>query len=478
MKKMIALILIALMSLAGVTALAEGTSINCLINEGSYVIQIDDPEGNLGWVAASEDESIVNLYDADLIEDTFVARFDPVADGEATVSMKHYTGIACDEMHTFDLVIKDGAVTESAGGSYTASPDPIEQDPYLIGGWDAQDGGVMVITKNPGGRAWDVEITSPLTHGAYTFMTTIYYDCDLDAFVYDKGKFWEVPITEDVNDELGEAKIDGTVGTFTFTGDPENLILTWKDDQHPDEAVDFLRQPSDYTYYPEMEAYVGKWESGDYTLEIVHSDDDYNVMNCIVTQYTGEREGVRWIYDSCSYDDVGKSLTSFQIGMKFTFVNDENDDLVDNNDIYTDGAAAFKLNDDGTLTWTDFKAASSEDEMVFRKAAAIDYGMSEIYTQSDMDEAIALINAEFSTWTGCEMHSLRYAGDECVTAENLAWMKEIGEKEYAQVMEFLSDFHSPVEGGSAWEADTEYKDWQWWLTRTEDGNWELLTWGY
>jgi len=111
-------------------------------------------------------------------------------------------------------------------------------------------------------------------------------------------------------------------------------------------------------------------------------------------------------------------------------------------------------------------------------AFAIDYGMSDLYTQADMDEAIALINAEFSAWTGCEMHSLRYAGDEANTAENLAWMNELGEKEYAQVIEFLSDFHSPVEGGGAWEADTEYTDWQWWLAREEGGGWELLTWGY
>lgn len=225
MKKMIAFILATLLSLT-IGALAESTSINCLINEGSYIIQIDDPEGDLGWMAASGDESIVKLYDADLIEDTFVARFDPVADGEATVSVKHYTGIACDEAHTFDLVVKDGAVTESTGGSYTASPDPIEFDPYLIGDWDADDSAVMVITKNPSDRAWDVEIASPLTHGACIFMTTIYYDCDLNCFVYDKGKFWDVPITEDVYDELGEAKIAGTAGSFTLNDDG---TLTWTD---------------------------------------------------------------------------------------------------------------------------------------------------------------------------------------------------------------------------------------------------------
>ena len=24
----------------------------------------------------------------------------------------------------------------------------------------------------------------------------------------------------------------------------------------------------------------------------------------------------------------------------------------------------------------------------------------------------------------------------------------------------------------------EYTDWQWWLARSEGGDWELLTWGY
>lgn len=45
MKKIIALILIAMMSLATVNALAEGAPINSLIEEGSFIIQIDDPEG-------------------------------------------------------------------------------------------------------------------------------------------------------------------------------------------------------------------------------------------------------------------------------------------------------------------------------------------------------------------------------------------------------------------------------------------------
>ena len=41
----------------------------------------------------------------------------------------------------------------------------------------------------------------------------------------------------------------------------------------------------------------------------------------------------------------------------------------------------------------------------------IDYDNSELYTQEDMDAAIQVIEAEFATWEGCELHSLAYGGD-------------------------------------------------------------------
>ena len=49
---------------------------------------------------------------------------------------------------------------------------------------------------------------------------------------------------------------------------------------------------------------------------------------------------------------------------------------------------------------------------------------------------------------------------------------------YTQVVELLTDFHSPVEGGGAWEPDTEMEDYQWWLARSEGEGWQLLTFGY
>ena len=242
MKKLLAMLLAALMCLTGIAALAENT-LEGFIDEGSYVLQLADPEGDLGWLAASEDESIVKVHDADLLEDTFVVRFDPVADGNATVAVKHYTGIACDKIFTWDLTVKDGTILEPAEGSYAASPDPAESDSALIGNWETEDGmAVMTITKNPGGSVWDVEISGAAGQNGYVFMTTIYFDCEKDAFVYDKGKYWDTPITDSEEaPELGEARVAGTTGAFTFTGDPENLILSWEDSEREGSAIEFRK---------------------------------------------------------------------------------------------------------------------------------------------------------------------------------------------------------------------------------------------
>ena len=109
----------------------------------------------------------------------------------------------------------------------------------------------------------------------------------------------------------------------------------------------------------------------------------------------------------------------------------------------------------------------------------IDYGTSKLYTEQEMDEAVVQIREEFDSWKGCELHSLQYAGDECNTKENVDWLNSLGDgHEFVECIEFVSEFHSPVEGGGAWEADEEYTGWQWWLGRSEGGSWELVNWGY
>jgi len=125
-------------------------------------------------------------------------------------------------------------------------------------------------------------------------------------------------------------------------------------------------------------------------------------------------------------------------------------------------------------TWKDWGFAPTAQE-----AVEVDYGESAAYTRAELEDAVAAIKAKFASFEGCELHSIRYAGDESCTEENLRWMNDLNpDGKFDAVAEFLADFHSPVEQVGAWEADKEYTDYQWWLARSAGGTWEVLTWGY
>ena len=111
--------------------------------------------------------------------------------------------------------------------------------------------------------------------------------------------------------------------------------------------------------------------------------------------------------------------------------------------------------------------------------ATVDYGPAGIYTLDDRKAAVAVLRSRIDTWEGCQLHSIRYAGDGCSTPENLAWMNSLGDgRPYVACIEFLTDFRSPAENSGSLEPDTEYSDYPWWLARTAGGEWDLLTWGY
>ncbi len=125
------------------------------------------------------------------------------------------------------------------------------------------------------------------------------------------------------------------------------------------------------------------------------------------------------------------------------------------------------------LTLEEYLAGKSAPEV------GIDLGSSELYTEDELYDAMLAIKCSFAAWAGCELHSLRYAGDEAGNAEKLAWLNSLGEgAAYTQAAEFLMDFHSPVKDAGAWEPDMEYTDCQWWLARTAEGGWEIVSWGY
>lgn len=114
-------------------------------------------------------------------------------------------------------------------------------------------------------------------------------------------------------------------------------------------------------------------------------------------------------------------------------------------------------------------------------ATAIDYGDSEIYSREDMDAAIEIIEECFGRWESCELHNIRYAGDSCNNASNVKWMNDLArgqklEANFTQCIEFLSDFY--VKDYGAFNPNSEYENWQWWLARSECGEWYLMTFGY
>ena len=126
------------------------------------------------------------------------------------------------------------------------------------------------------------------------------------------------------------------------------------------------------------------------------------------------------------------------------------------------------------LTFEEYLGAYTGGEV------SIDTGSSELYTEDELKDAVIQIECKFAFWGDVDLKSIKYAGDEAVTDENLNWMNELApDANYTQVVEFLMDFHTPEDVGElTFNADSDYTDYQWWLARTDDGGWEIVTFGY
>lgn len=112
-------------------------------------------------------------------------------------------------------------------------------------------------------------------------------------------------------------------------------------------------------------------------------------------------------------------------------------------------------------------------------AAKIDYGSSDLYTEDEMTDAVNKVKAAFFAMGDNELKNVRYAGDECNTEENIALANSLQEGAgFTQVIEFLTDFHSAADGESTLNPDFDYTDWQWWLARTDGGDWMIVSNGY
>lgn len=111
------------------------------------------------------------------------------------------------------------------------------------------------------------------------------------------------------------------------------------------------------------------------------------------------------------------------------------------------------------------------------RPVVIRYEQSELYTEEEMDEAVAQIEQVFHSWKGCRLYSIDYAGDALCERE-LDYCNTLAPDgvTYADCIVFRMEFRSPIFGGGAWNACQRYH-WSWYLARPAGGAWELLTWG-
>ncbi len=101
----------------------DSTRISAFIDEGGFVIQIpvkSDDEDN--WEAIDPQDEIVKLFDADVLEGTFVVRYDPVADGKKVIGVRHKVGNSYLE-YTWKVVVKKGKVTAVTATEYGVTPE-------------------------------------------------------------------------------------------------------------------------------------------------------------------------------------------------------------------------------------------------------------------------------------------------------------------------------------------------------------------
>lgn len=141
---------------------------------------------------------------------------------------------------TLALLLGIAALAED-GASLFSDFSSEDVEDWLSGEWlekNTQFAQLYMEPDDAGG--WSAEIFSPLTHGAYVFKASAALDEALGVLTYDDGCFWEVPITDYEDEELGDPTISGTSGSFTCAGeDARDATLTWYDVQSPEEKVVF-----------------------------------------------------------------------------------------------------------------------------------------------------------------------------------------------------------------------------------------------
>ena len=241
---------------SGQAGSSETSSLAASAEDGTYAIEAAIPAGQAGeWRTddpATLENNVVKLVSSAVEGDAFVAQYEPVNDGTTSVNLKHYNGPACDMFYTYTLTVENGQISQKGEAVLTQAPAADALNPFLAGNWaeDETQFTVLDLENNDEG-GWSAQAVSPVSHGAYVYKMTLYYDCELQKLVYDDGAVYDAPITDSADEtDLGDPNATGKQGTMEITStDDGNVALFWNAEANGgDHDITFVRTDGDAEY--------------------------------------------------------------------------------------------------------------------------------------------------------------------------------------------------------------------------------------
>ena len=125
------------------------------------------------------------------------------------------------------------------------------------------------------------------------------------------------------------------------------------------------------TMYDVIDDYEGTWVSERITL-IIESLDD--VVYATVYWPDSPSEITQWEYADLAYDEMADELNTPETGVMSYTTYDEDGEVISAEERYNDGAASFRLTEDGGLIWTDYKETPGENEIAFERSVELTLG--------------------------------------------------------------------------------------------------------
>ncbi|MBQ3705365.1 MAG: hypothetical protein II888_02815 [Clostridia bacterium] len=157
-------------------------------------------------------------------------------------------------------------------------------NPFFSGEWlekDTQFTVLDVTRKISGG--WEIELTSPVSHGAWVIRGTAFFDSGRDAFVYSDG------VKRNLPEQEGDQEQTGLQGTLRLTGTEDSLQVVWCEEPEGNEII-FERAPAlpayEYTGADEIEGAVANALAQDERAALFLTEPGYVTIPCPIIHRT------------------------------------------------------------------------------------------------------------------------------------------------------------------------------------------------